>query len=198
MHTSLMHTSVHISPSVGSRCLWFHFCFPSSSSFSEWRLMQSAAFQKTQVLGFSGSPKPRVFVENGSVHPTPPPSAPPPSYTSVSYLHLGSKFSTENGGWGWRARNKYSICFSFTQIKTLFLIFVSVFCFVLFFRLQRLTLISEKHSCNKWAWLLKCDMYRETFVLTMQLRWHLDISDKLLHSGHRTATVRFRIFPLEF
>lgn len=59
--------------------------------------------------------------------------------------------------------------------------------FLLFFKLQRLTLISGKQARNKWGWLLKSDTYRETFVLTMQLRWHLDISDKLLHNGHGTA-----------
>lgn len=38
--------------------------------------------------GFSGSREPQVFVETWST------LCPPPSYTSVSHLHHGSKFST--------------------------------------------------------------------------------------------------------
>lgn len=95
----LLHTSVHIPPSVSFLCLRFHFGFPFSSS-PGWRLAQSDVVQKIQVWGFSGSDKPRVFVE--TIPCTPPPPAPPPSYTSVSHLHLGSKFSTrtEAGGGG--------------------------------------------------------------------------------------------------
>lgn len=162
----LLHTSVHISPSVSFLCLWFHFGFPLSSP-PGWRLVQSDAVQKIQVWGFSGSPKPRVFVETTPC--TPPPPAPPPSYTSVSHLHLGSKFSTRTEGGGGGPETSIPYGFLPLQIKTLF----QMQGFWGFFLLQMVTPISEKQTCNRWEWLLKSDTYCETRVLTMQLRWHL-------------------------
>lgn len=121
-HTSLsvsQHTSVHISPvcqgpppipppsspfplSV-SASVFFFFLF-SSSRFPGWGLMKCSRSKKDPSFGaagggeagFSGSCEPRVFVETWS---TP---CPPPSYTSVSHLHHGSKFRRTGGaGVGW-------------------------------------------------------------------------------------------------
>lgn len=111
----LLHTSVHIFPSVSFLCLRFHFAFPLSSS-PGWRLVQSDVVQKIQVWGFSGSPKPRVFVETTPC--TPPPPAPPPSYTSVSHLHLGSKFSTRTEAGGGGPETSIPYVFLPLQIKT--------------------------------------------------------------------------------
>lgn len=121
IHTLLsicvLHTSVYISPSVSFLCLRFHFGFPLSSS-PGWRLVQSDVVQKIQVWGFSGSPKPRVFVETTPC--TPPPPAPPPSYTSVSHLHMGSKFSTRTEAGGGGPETSIPYVFFTLQIKTLF------------------------------------------------------------------------------
>lgn len=117
-HTSLsvsQHTSVHISPVCqGSPppysspflplpsfcfCLCVFFLLFSSSRFPGWGLMKCSRSKKDPSFGaagggeagFSGSCEPRVFVETWS---TP---CPPPSYTSVSHLHHGSKFRRTGG-----------------------------------------------------------------------------------------------------
>lgn len=126
-HTSLsvsQHTSVHISPVCQgffppipppSLSLFLPLCFFflfSSSRFPGWGLMKCSRSKKDPSFGaagggeagFSGSCEPRVFVETWS---TP---CPPPSYTSVSHLHHGSKFRRTGGvgggvmGWVGRRR----------------------------------------------------------------------------------------------
>lgn len=113
----LLHTSVHISASVSFLCLRFHFGFPLSSS-PGWRPVQCNVVQKIQVWGFSGSPKPRVYVETTPCNPPPP--APPPSYTSVSHLHLGSKFSTRTEAGGGGPKTSIPYVFLPLPIKTFF------------------------------------------------------------------------------
>lgn len=91
-------------------------CFIFSSSwFPGWGLMKCSRSKKDPSFGaagggeagFSGSCEPRVFVETWST------LCPPPSYTSVSHLHHGSKFR-RTGGAGVEA---CSICFSFAVNK---------------------------------------------------------------------------------
>lgn len=118
-HTSLsvsQQTSVHISPVCQPPpvflllpCLRFCLCvfcffFPFSSWFPGWGLMKCSRSKKDPSFGaagggeagFSGSCEPRVFVETWST------LCPPPSYTSVSHLHHGSKFRRTGGvGVGW-------------------------------------------------------------------------------------------------
>lgn len=146
--------------------------------------MQSDAVQKTQVWGFSGSPKPRVFVEKCSVHPTILLHHPP---THLFLIYIWGLSSVQERRLGVEGQKQGFHMFFFYTNKDFVSPARNSVIFLLFLKLQRLTLISGKQACNKWAWLLKSDTYRETFVLTMQLRWHLDISDKLLHNGHETA-----------